>query len=442
MSSGRRIAMPVFSGPEQMPTLRLVRSSRPAQILSKVLVGIFVTLVVSLIFTPWQQTSMGTGRVVAYEAIERQQKVEAPIEGRVIRWHVQEGSRVKMGDVLVELSDNDPELMARLRQEREAVLARMEAARTRARAVESRKDFLRGSQTAAVSAAGNRARMAADRTRAAQQAVEAAEMSFRTAVLNLDRQKALLEKGLTSVRNLELAELDEARTRTELERSRAGLAAARTEEAALRADQTRAETDGDASLQDAAHAHAVAMAEAAAASVELTRLDTRISRQATQQVTAPRDGAILRILVQEGGEMVKMGTPLATFVPSGGIMAVELWVSGNDVPLISEGRHVRLQFEGWPALQFSGWPSVAIGTFGGRVAVVDAADDGKGKFRILVVPDDDEPWPEERFLRQGVRAHGWVLLDQVSLGFELWRQFNGFPPALPSEEAAGKVGWN
>ena len=27
-------------------------------------------------------------------------------------------------------------------------------------------------------------------------------------------------------------------------------------------------------------------------------------------------------------------------------------------------------------------------------------------------------------------ANGWVLLDVVSLGYELWRQFNGFPPVL------------
>jgi hypothetical protein len=32
-----------------------------------------------------------------------------------------------------------------------------------------------------------------------------------------------------------------------------------------------------------------------------------------------------------------------------------------------------------------------------------------------------------------VRALGWIQLGTVRLGYELWRQFNGFPPALPSE---------
>ena len=51
-------------------------------------------------------------------------------------------------------------------------------------------------------------------------------------------------------------------------------------------------------------------------------------------------------------------------------------------------------------------------------------------FRSAVVTPDpaDDPWPEGRFLRQGTQVNGWVLLDQVRLGFELWRQWNGFPP--------------
>jgi hypothetical protein len=35
-----------------------------------------------------------------------------------------------------------------------------------------------------------------------------------------------------------------------------------------------------------------------------------------------------------------------------------------------------------------------------------------------------------------VRANGWVLLDVVSLGYELWRQFNGFPPVVALEPPA------
>jgi hypothetical protein len=108
------------------------------------------------------------------------------------------------------------------------------------------------------------------------------------------------------------------------------------------------------------------------------------------------------------------------------------------------GSPVRLQFEGWPAIQFVGWPSVAIGTFGGEVVFVDAAGDPSGKFRVVVAPSPDvvmrdgKPtqveWPGNRWLRQGVRANGWVLLQQVPLWKEIWRQLNGFPPVVAMDE--------
>jgi hypothetical protein len=106
---------------------------------------------------------------------------------------------------------------------------------------------------------------------------------------------------------------------------------------------------------------------------------------------------------------------------------------------------VRVQFEGWPAIQFIGWPSVARGTFGGEVVLIDPTDDGTGRFRVLVAPKPDVvddgtevvEWPGTRWLRQGVQVNGWVLLQRVPLWFEIWRQLNGFPPALPTDPLTG-----
>jgi hypothetical protein len=148
---------------------------------------------------------------------------------------------------------------------------------------------------------------------------------------------------------------------------------------------------------------------------------------------------VIRRLAGENGVFVKSSTPLLTLVPKTKSRSVELFVSGNDAPLVTVGTKVRLQFEGWPAVQFAGWPSVAVGTFGGVVAVADEAETpGKG-FRVLVVQPKDEYWPEPRFLRQGTRVRGWLLFKQVSIGFELWRQFNGFPPALDRPPEVSKV---
>lgn len=165
-------------------------------------------------------------------------------------------------------------------------------------------------------------------------------------------------------------------------------------------------------------------------------IEVRLSRQTTQAVLAPGDGTIFRLVAQPGSTVIKAGDEIASFVPENTAPVVEVLVNGNDMPLLSKDRSVRLQFEGWPAVQFVGWPSVAVGTFGGRVLLVDATDDGKGKFRVLVGPDpNDKPWPSTVYLRQGVRAKGWILLNTVPLGFELWRQFNGFPPTVGDKPA-------
>ena len=423
--------------------LRLVPASRPARVLARMGVLALGVVAVSLAVVPWQQSVVGSGRVLAYSPTERQQNIEAPIEGRVVHWEVREGTRVRKGDLVAELSDNDPAIMERLEQERRAVLTRIEAARERMGSLDGRIEALRASGENAGTATGERVRMARDRTRAAEQAVEAALAAKETARLNVERQRQLAGSGLVSRRQVEVAELDYTRAGTEAERADAALSAARNEERALLADLAKVGTDARAAVNDARAARATADAEAANAFAELARIDVRLARQDAQRVLAPMDGTILRLGGAVGGEMVKAGDLLAVIVPDTDSRAVELWMDGNDVPLLTEGRKVRLQFEGWPALQFSGWPSVAVGTFGARVALIDATDDGKGRFRVVALPDDeDDAWPPPRFLRQGVRVNGWVLLDQVKLGFELWRRLNGFPPTtnVGGGEAKGAGG--
>ena len=102
-----------------------------------------------------------------------------------------------------------------------------------------------------------------------------------------------------------------------------------------------------------------------------------------------------------------------------------------DVPLLRPGRKVRLTFDGWPALQFAGWPSVAVGTFGGIIAVIDQINAPDGSYRVLVRPDaTDEKWPASPSLRVGSGVVGWAMLDEVPIWYELWRTLNGFPPTV------------
>ncbi|MDZ4728090.1 MAG: HlyD family efflux transporter periplasmic adaptor subunit [Leptospira sp.] len=425
---------------ETLPAYRLVQTAKPAQSLAYILFVLFFITIMILAFLPWQQTTMGFGRVVAYAPFDRQQLIESPINGRVVKWHVHEGSKVRKGDPIIDISDNDPDFINRIREEKNALLQRLEAAKSREESLRSRILSLRSSRGNAVDAADSRRMMAKDRVRASEQAVDAARATLKTATINLERQKQLLEKGLTSKRNLELAELEHTTAYTGLDRSKANYEAAVKEERALNSDTGKVTQDAEAAINDARASLASAQSEVARVLEELPRLEARLSRQQNQEVFAPRDGTVMRILVNPDTQQVKEGDGVALIVPESEDKAVELFISGNDIPLISEGRKVRLQFQGYPVLQLSGWPEMAVGTFGGVVKLVDVSDNGSGNFRVLIIPDyQDRKWPSERFLRQGVRVKGWIFLNRVSIGFELWRRFNDFPPMLPMDDPEIKM---
>jgi multidrug efflux pump subunit AcrA (membrane-fusion protein) len=408
--------------------------------IARSLLMLFLVLFILLAFTPWQQNVRGVGRVVAFTPAERQQIISTPVEGRVARWLVKEGAQVKQGQVLAELLDNDPLLLQRLASEQQAYLAKQAATGSR---VETFREQLRMAEQArpqALAAAESRVNMARERRRAAGQSLDAAKAAQQTAGLNLSRQQQLQSKGLASQRTLELSQLEMAQRKADAERAQASLQAARSEIDALSADWQKLAADAAAAIEKTRADLNKAIEDQNAVRAELLKLETRLARQQNQTVTAPRDGTVLRLLANPGAEMVKPGQALLIFVPEAEQRAVELWVDGNDLPLIVTGSRARLQFEGYPAIQFGGWPEFSIGSFAGRVALIDNTDDGKGHFRILVIADadDDIAWPGTRFLRQGVRVNGWVLLGRVTLGYELWRIFNGFPPLVLPEPDVGE----
>jgi multidrug resistance efflux pump len=212
--------------------------------------------------------------------------------------------------------------------------------------------------------------------------IEAARSALRVAEIDVVRTSALVREGLSPRRDLELAQIKVSDFRSKLAQSRS----------------------------------------------KITGIDIRLNRQGAQIVSAPRDGRIQHIVAGDSATLVKEGDPLATFAPTGTQHTVEMYIDGRDVPLVHPGRRVRLEFEGWPAVQFSGWPSVSRGIFDGLVQTVDAAASPNGLFRILVSQAPDRPpWPSEPSVRLGAKVRGWVMMDTVSVGYELWRQLNDFP---------------
>jgi multidrug efflux pump subunit AcrA (membrane-fusion protein) len=326
---------------EFFTNLNGIKLPQPLQKLPKILLIVLLMAVLILSIAPWRQTSKGFGHIIASDPNDRAQNINSLVNGRIKKWYVKDGSRVKAGDRLVEIADNDPLILERLTAERDAKKRKYDVAR----------------------------------------------IASETSKLNYARQEELFKKGLSSRRDFEEAKIE--------------------------------------------YKKLLASEEAAAS--ELAESETKVARQDNQTIYAPKDGAILKVLAGDNATLVKAGDKIATFAPNLTDPAIEIYVSGNDIPLIVPGRKVRLQFEGWPVIQFSGWPSVAIGTFGGVVSSIDPSVSENGKFRVIVKKAENELWPEERFLRHGTKVYGWVLLNNVRLGYEIWRQLNSFPPSFDSQ---------
>ncbi len=181
--------------------------------------------------------------------------------------------------------------------------------------------------------------------------------------------------------------------------------------------------------------HAAKLAEARA---KLSKVDIALGRQSVQLVRAPRDGRIQALNTAAGGTLISAGDWLATLAPDQAQRVVELMVDGRDVALVRRGQPVRLHFEGWPAIQFSGWPSVAQGMFDGRVRSIDHSAQTSGLFRVLVEPMPGKPaWPEDSFVLLGSKVRGWIQMEAVTVGYELWRQLNDFPLEFPQPVDTG-----
>ncbi|MEM1249441.1 MAG: HlyD family efflux transporter periplasmic adaptor subunit [Acidobacteriota bacterium] len=413
-----------------LPALSLVRPPRAVRALVAVLAVLTLSIPLMMSIVPWQQNIAVSGRVTAFDPLNRMQTLPAPVTGRLTKVHVQEGSVVKAGDLLLEMTDQDPLYAQRLEQQVDFANDKLEAARDQLAFYNQQLANLEQGRTLAVSSAGFDLNVATEKVRAARQKQQAAEAKLVQKKADFERHERLFAKKVVSELDFQTAEAAYLSAQADLEGARAEVEQALNDERSKDAKVGQTSNDLQAKIESTKSLREDARAKLASAEKERNDALTAQGRQNNQIVVAPRDGRVFRIRAAAQADLLKQGDPLIDLVPDTEELAVELWARGIDAPLIEPGRKVRLQFEGWPAVQFSGWPSVAVGTFGGEVLLVDAQDDGNGRFRILVGVDPDNPdWPSRRYLRQGVRANGWVLLDEVRLGFEVWRQLNGFPPS-------------
>ncbi len=420
---------PGFLSPS-MRTARLLNATGVHALVSRILIGMAL-FALGVMFLPWQQNVQGNGQVTSLRPEDRPQTVPTLIPGRIDKWHVAEGEFVKKGTLLVTISEIkesflDPKTVARTGEQvtgkEQAIVAKRAKVEALSRQILALED-------------GQRLGLDQGRNKITQYeaAVRAAEIDSTVALRQLERNQQLFNDGLKSRADLEAYQIKVQSTNAKLVEKRQETDNARIELNSIQAEYqekiAKAMSDRSATMAE------IGEGQADVAKLRMTYSSLQI-RNDMYRIMAPQDGYVVRAVRQGIGETLKEGDPVVTVMPSNPQQAVELYVKPMDVPLLSIGRKVRLQFDGWPALQFSGWPSVSVGTFGGVIRVVDYVNSADGKYRILVAADpDDEPWPKE--LRVGSGVLGWAMLDEVRVWFEIWRKLNGFPPTVvPGENGA------
>jgi adhesin transport system membrane fusion protein len=398
----------------------------------KILAILFFALPIIAMFLPWQQNVTAIGKVTAFSPSERVQTIDAPVSGVISKWYVQEGSVVKEGEVLLEVSDIDPMFKDRLEAQRNNLQTKLNAKQDELKSYQVQQQNLMSSRDAKISAAQFKLDVANQKILSTTEAISAAKATADAAEFQSNRMQRLFVDGLVSKRDLEVAERDLIIAHRNLISAQAQHNSAKAEAQSAKAEILQIRADTQASLDSSSAVINKIKGELADSQNSLTSSEINLSRQNMQRIVAPRAGTIFRLPVNSQSQMISQGQPLLVILPETNARAVELWVDGRDAPLITTDTSVRLEFEGWPAIQVPGWAKIGIGTFSGKVSFVDPTDNGTGSFRVMVVPDENYPdWPSARFLRQGISAKGWILLENVTIGYEIWRLLNGFPARIP-----------
>ncbi len=425
----------------QLYSLRTLKTPEIGRTVAKVLL-VIVAIFIIFLFLPWQQNIRGNGQLTALNPKNRPQMVESTIAGRIVEWYVIEGDYVNIGDTILTISEIkdkyfDPDIIPRMREQLNAKSNSAAAKENKVIALEKQIKALRAALVAKNSQAKNKLIQAKLKLEADSLAFVAEKVNFTNAESVFDRNKNRFEAG-----NITLTKYQEIETKyqasgakllkveNEWLQRKADLANANLELASIDAEYADKISKSQSELNGTIASLNETRAEIAKMQNEITNV---LVRQSQYQIIAPQSGYMVQAIKAGLGETIKEGESVATILPQSGDVAFEMYIKAMDLPLLSTGRKVRVEFDGWPALAFSGWANASIGTFGGEVAIIDRVENKNGLFRIIVKPDpDDTPWPDE--LRLGSAAKGWVMLHDVPIWYEIWRNMNGFPPTLYQDE--------
>lgn len=420
----------------QVKSYGQIYSERRVMHFSYWLKGSIIALILFL-FLPWTQNIQSNGLVTTRLQENRPQNIQSQIAGRIAQWKVKEGDLVRKGDtilILTEVKDNylDPKLVERTREQATAKRMSIDYYKGKANATEYQIDAIERGRALKIQQLKNYLNQLQSKLKAEQAELVAAKNDYNLALDQRDRQKKMFQDGLvsqTQMQQREVAFQNALAKKTIVENK---IAQTQQEIANNQVEQNSAIQEYIEKRQKAEGDRLSSLSEANTSLADASKLENQVSnyemRSEQYVVKAPQDGQVVQVARSGIGEIIKEGEIIGLVVPDrNNAYAVEVFVRPVDLPLIEKGQKVRLIFDGFPTIVFTGWPKGSYGTFGGKIVAFENTISENGLFRVLVVEDKkDDPWPKQ--IKVGSGAKCIVLLKNVPIWYEVWRNINGFPP--------------
>ncbi len=433
---------------EDFPSFQQTNLSRAHRLFTRWLLAV-MGFIILFLFLPWTQNIQSDGIVTTARPEMRPQIIPSPIDARIEKWYVREGELVKAGDTIVFISEIkadylDPNLVPRTQQQVAAKEGAIVSYQNKVQALEDQIANMESQLTLKQQQLQRKIEQVRFKIAADSADLMQAIIQDSIARVQYERAKTLFEKGIDPRAKVEdkQAKLQETRNKVvasqnKLNSSRQELSITKVELGAVRAEYSekiaKARSDIASALSDGYNAQA----EAGKLRIQASNYERR---SGFYYITAPQDSYITKVITPGIGETIKEGDGIVSIMPAHYQLAVELYVDPMDFPLVNvdstinnDKPDVRFIFDGWPAFIFSGWPGQSFGTYIGEIFAIDNEISTNGKYRILIVQKPGtKAWPRE--LRVGSGAQGIILLNNVPLWYEIWRQLNGFPPDYYSDK--------
>lgn len=415
--------------------LDMVERKQAGPVLKRILKwSLFITFV--LLLLPWTQNIRSNGSVTTLKPNQKPQSLNSVIAGQIKQWYVQEGDFVKKGDTILQISEVktdyfDSLLVQRTEDQLKFKKEAIEAYGNKIRTQEERLQILKNQRDLKISQSKVKLQQAELKVQNNKIAYDAAKLQYSTAKDRYERMDSLYQIGLKSLTDLESRKIKLQEAASYETAAKNKWLNSKTELINLKLEISNVEAYYQSEANKVQSDRLSTLSVKLDTETNVSKLENQYSnyvyRQGLYFILAPTDGYITKTSTSGIGETIKEGEEILTLMPRSYELAIEIYIDPIDLPLVNIGEHVRLQFDGWPAIVFSGWPNASHGTYGGIIYGIDQFISENGKYRVLVQQDpNDYPWPKA--LRFGGGTSSMILLNDVPIWYELWRRINGFPP--------------